>query len=95
MNLKNELIFTATYDDPYHEFSFEPEELVINGVSIMNVDKIQTRINHSGILELRFFRNGDLLAKDTVLDGSFELLKVHRDGFHLHYKIVKNSPGRP
>lgn len=96
MSTVTELIFVATYDDPDHEYSFQPEELVINGVSIMNVDKVETKINYSGLLQLSFYQEGNLIAKDTVLDGVFELSRVKRDGFHLHYKIVKtNSPGRP
>ena len=97
MTIKTDLLFIASYDDPAHEFAFKPEELVINGVSIMNVDKIETKINHSGLLQLSFYQEGYLVAKDTVLDGVFRLDKVSSNGVHLHYKISKitNSPGRP
>ncbi len=96
MTLKADLLFIASYDDPAHEFAFKPEELIINGVSIMNIDRVETMINHSGLLQLNFYQEGNLVAKDTVLDGCFELLKVNNNGFHLLYKIVKtNSPGRP
>lgn len=94
MTLNTDFVFKATYDNPNHEFSFEPEDLVINGVSILNVDKVQTKVNYNGLLEICFYRNGELLAKDSVLDGSFELVRVQRNGFHLHYKIIKNSSGR-
>ncbi len=97
MTIKTDLIFVATYDDPEHEYAFKPEEFLINGVSIMNVDRVETKINHSGLLQLSFYQEGNLIAKDTVLDGCFELLKVNSNGLHLHYKIVRitNSPGRP
>lgn len=94
--INTELIFRTTYDDPDHEFTFAPQDFLINGVSIVNVDRVKSRINLSGLLELIFYQKGNLIAKDTVLDGAFEFLEVFRDGVHHHYRIIKTDfSGRP
>mgnify|MGYP001009142066 CR=1 FL=1 len=87
------IIFKATFDDPNHEVILKPtDEIVMKDVSLMNIDKIETKISYNSSLQVMFLRQGDLIAKDFIhplSNGHYVFSQVSYGGKPAYYNFSK------
>lgn len=52
----SEVVFVASFDDPLHEININPcSDIAIDGVNLMNICKVESRISSAGQLGVYFY----------------------------------------